>query len=130
MGDRTTLEAELDYVKDLPGFSRTNPQFFSDPMIDKLLEITLLMAGEIWTNRDRHMVMEHLLATEGVVTPERIEAFKDESFSQRSEQQRLQFIQRLFGCLYGDIDVPEDRNHFRWLTGEEGAQDTTDSHSP
>ena len=69
MGDRNALEAELDYVKDLPGFERTNPQFFSDPMIDKLLEITLLLGGEIWTNRDRQRVMEHLLATEGVVTP-------------------------------------------------------------
>ena len=118
MGDRNALEAELDYVKDLPGFERTNPQFFSDPMIDKLLEITLLLGGEIWTNRDRQRVMEHLLATEGVVTPERIETFKDDSFETESEQQRLQFIERIFGCLYGEIDVPEDRNHFRWLTGK------------
>jgi hypothetical protein len=118
MGDRSALEAELEYVKQLPGFEKTTPQFFSDPMIDKLLEIALLLGGEIWTNRDRQMVMEHLLATEGVVTPDRIETFKDERFEEHSEQLRLQFIQRIFGCLYGGIEVPEDRNHFRWLTGE------------
>jgi len=125
MGDRSALEAELEYVKQLPGFEKTNPQFFSDPMIDKLLEISLLLGGEIWTNRDRQMVMEHLLATEGMVTPERIEAFKDEGFEERSEQQRLQFIQRIFGCLYGGVEVPEDRNHFRWLTGKEESQGAT-----
>ncbi len=124
MGDRAALEAELQYIKELPGFKTTDPQFFSDPMIDKLLEIALLLGGEIWTNRDRQMVMEHLLATEGVVTPERIETFKDESFEEHSEKLRLQFIQRIFGCLYGGIKVPEDRNHFRWLTGEDERQGT------
>jgi hypothetical protein len=125
MGDRSALEAELEYIKQLPGFERTNPQFFSDPMIDKLLEIALLLGGEIWTNRDRHMVMEHLLATEGMVTPDRIETFSDESFKEESEKQRLQFVQRIFGCLYDGIEVPEDGNHFRWLTDKQDGQDTT-----
>ena len=125
MGDRNALEAQLDYVKDLPGFEKTNPQFFSDPMIDKLLEITLLLGGEIWTNRDRQMVMEHLLATEGVVTPERIETFRDESFAEESEKQRAQFVQRIFSCLYDGVEVPEDKNHFRWLTGKKEGQGAT-----
>ena len=126
MGDRSALEAELGYVKDLPGFTKTNPQFFSDPMIDKLLEITLLLGGEIWTNRDRQMVMEHLLATEGVVTPERIETFRDERFAEESEKQRLQFVERIFGCLYGGLEGPADKNHFRWLTGKKEGQGATD----
>ncbi len=117
MGDRRKLEEETEYVKDLPGFETTNPQFFRDPMIDKLLEITLLLGGEIWTNRDRQMVMEHLLATEGVVTPDLIETFKpDEDFEERCEQLRLQFVQRIFGGLYDNADIPDDQNHFKWLT--------------
>ena len=119
MGDRSALDAELEYVKQLPGFEKTNPQFFSDPMIDKLLEIALLLGGEVWTNRDRQMVMEHLLATEGMVTPERIETFSDESFKEESEKQRLQFVQRIFGCLYDGIEVPADKNHFHWLTDKQ-----------
>ena len=126
MGDRNALEAELGYVKDLPGFKKTDPQFFSDPMIDKLLEITLLLGGEIWTNRDRQMVMEHLLATEGVVTPERIETFRDEHFAEESEKQRLQFVERIFGCLYGGLEGPADKNHFRWLTDKKEGQGATD----
>ena len=125
MGDRKTLEAQLDYVKDLPGFKRTNPQFFSDPMIDKLLQIALLLGGEVWTNRDRQMVMEHLLATEGVVTPERIETFRDEGFAEESEKQRMQFVQRIFGCLYDSAEMPEDKHHLSWLAAKEEGQGAT-----
>ncbi len=124
MGDRASLEAETEYVKDLPGFEKTDPQFFKDPMIDKLLEIVLLLGGEIWTNRDRQMVMEHLLATEGMVTPDLIETFKpDEDFEQRSEELRLKFVHRLYGSLYPEADIPNDQNHFKWLTDKEKNQE-------
>lgn len=117
MGDREALEAELNYVKDLPGFEKTNPQFFSDPMIDKLLEIVLLIGGEVWTVRDRQMVMEHLLATKGCVTPDLIETFTpDSEFESRCQDQRLQFIQRIYGCLYNGELAPQQKNHFSWLT--------------
>ena len=123
MGDRKALEAELDYVKDLPGFERTDPQFFSDPMIDKLLEIVLLIGGEIWTVRDRQMVTEHLLATQGRVTPDLIETFKaDQAFKDSCEAQRLQFINRIYGCLYGGTPPPTEKNHFRWLTDKKKDQ--------
>ncbi|MDG2320976.1 MAG: hypothetical protein P8L79_12025 [Rhodospirillaceae bacterium] len=124
MGDRKAVEAETEYVKDLPGFDRTQPQFFKDPMIDKLLEIVLLLGGEIWTNRDRQMVMEHLLATEGVVTPDLIETFKpDEEFEHSAEDLRLKFVNRIYGCLYDDTEIPEDQNHFKWLTDKKKDQD-------
>ena len=124
MGDRKAVEAETEYVKDLPGFDKTQPQFFKDPMIDKLLEIVLLLGGEIWTNRDRQMVMEHLLATEGVVTPDLIETFKpDEEFEKNGEKLRLQFVNRIYGSLYADTEIPEDQNHFKWLTDKKKDQE-------
>jgi len=123
MGDRKTLEAELNYVKDLPGYQRSNPQYFSDPMIDKLLEIILLMGGEVWTLRDRQTVMEHLLATQGRVTPDLIETFKpDQAFEDRCEEQRIQFINRIYGCLYGGAQAPVQKNHFTWLTDKKKDQ--------
>lgn len=124
MGDPKAVEAETEYVKDLPGFDKTQPQFFKDPMIDKLLEIVLLLGGEIWTNRDRQMVMEHLLATEGVVTPDLIETFKpDEEFEQNAEEMRLRFVDRIYGSLYSDTEIPEDQNHFKWLTDKKENQE-------
>ena len=124
MGDRKAVDAETEYVKDLPGFEPTSPQYFKDPMIDKLLEIVLLLGGEIWTNRDRQMIMEHLLATEGQVTPDLIETFQaDEEFEENAEKLRLQFVQRIYGCLYDGIEIPEDQNFFKgWTPKKEGEE--------
>jgi hypothetical protein len=95
------LSEGLDYVKDLPGFERGHPHYFKDPMIDHLLEIVLQLGGEIWVNRDRQMVMEHLLATEGKVTPEMIEQFKPSpEFAEKLKEARRTFTRRVYQCLY------------------------------
>ncbi len=99
------LNADLDYVSSLPGFERGHPHYFRDPMIDHLLEICLQLAGEIWVNRDRQTVIEHLLATEGKVTPDMIEAFRpDPDMKQTMRQARQDFTRRLFSCLYDEMD--------------------------
>lgn len=129
MGDRIALEAELEYVKNIPGFKKTNPQFFADSMIDKLIEVVLLLGGEIWSNRDRQMVMEYLLATQGRVTPDLIETFTpDDNFKARAEAQRLKFIKGVFSGLYSTPDPAEDRDFFKAWTKEHEQQN--DSQNP
>ncbi len=104
-GSKKDLNEGLGYVKDLPGYDRGHPHYFKDPMIDHLLEINLQLAGEIWVNRDRQMVIEHLLATEGKVTPDMIEAFKpDADMKDAMRNARRVFTQRIFGCLYDESD--------------------------
>ena len=116
MDKKAKLESELGYIKDLPGFTRSDPQYFKDPMIDKLLHIVLLLGGEFWTLRDRLMIHEHLLATHGRVTPDLIETFKaDEAFTNNSAQQRKQFIRQVFGGLYPQGEERK-KDHFAWLT--------------
>ena len=116
MTDKATLEQELAYVKDLPGFSRSNPQYFKDPMIDRLLEIVMLLGGEFWAMRDRLMVLEHLLATHGRVTPDLIETFKpDENFTKANADLRKNFIHQVFGNLYPQ-ETEQKGNHFSWVT--------------
>ncbi len=95
------LSEGLDYVKDLPGYERGHPHYFRDPMIDHLLEIVLQLGGELWVTRDRQMVMEHLLATEGKVTPEMIEQFKPSAeMTEKLKEQRKTFTRRVYQCLY------------------------------
>ncbi|MGB1875770.1 MAG: hypothetical protein ACPHGY_02425 [Rhodospirillaceae bacterium] len=103
--DSIDLSEGLDYVKDLPGFEKGHPHYFNDQMIDHLLEICLQLAGEIWVNRDRQTVMEHLLATKGKVTPEMIEEFKpDAEMKQDLRDARKVFSQRIFGSLYANLE--------------------------
>ncbi len=101
--------AELEYVKDLPGFERGHPHYFRDPVIDHLLEVVLLLGGELWVNRDRQMIMEELMAQEGKVTPEMIETFKPNAqFTAKQAEARRRFTERVYGCLrYQDLKAPE-----------------------
>jgi len=123
MNDKKLSDSELAYIKELPGFSRTDPQYFKDPMIDRLLEILLLMGGEFWAMRDRLMVLEHLLATDGRLTPDLIENFKpDESFTQSSAELRKKFIQQVFGSLYPQGSESK-KDHFAWVTNEAKSKD-------
>jgi|APGre2960657468_1045069.scaffolds.fasta_scaffold01005_7 hypothetical protein len=98
------LSEGLDYVKDLPGFERGHPHYFKDPMIDHLLEIVLQLGAEMWIIRDRQMVTEYLLTTEGKVTPEMIEAFKPSpEFREKMKVERGTYTRRLYQSLYDGI---------------------------
>jgi hypothetical protein len=102
-------KAELDYITDLPGFKRGHPHYFRDPVIDHLLEVVLLLGGELWVNRDRQTIMEELLATEGRVTPEMIETYKpDAAFKEKQNATRRLFTERVYGCLqFEGLEKPE-----------------------
>ena len=98
------LSEGLDYVKDLPGFERGHPHYFKDPMIDHLLESVLQLGAEMWIIRDRQMVTEYLLTTEGKVTPEMIEAFKPSpEFREKMKVERGTYTRRLYQSLYDGI---------------------------
>lgn len=118
--NQTDLNEGLDYVKDLPGFERGHPHYFREPMIDHLLEICLQLAGEIWVNRDRQIVMEHLLATKGKVTPEMIEEFKpDADLKTEMKNARRVFSERIFGSLYADLDSAGEAEFLAGVVKEE-----------
>lgn len=92
-------------LRELPGFERGHPHYYKEPVIDHLVEIVLQLGAEIWVSRDRQLVMEHLLANEGQVTPERIDAFEpDDEFREKLQTQRRAFAERVYGCLYGGLD--------------------------
>jgi hypothetical protein len=115
--DDTERSLAPDRLAGLPGYHRTNPQFFSDPMIDKLFEVVLQLAGEVWSLRDRQMVTEHLLAEHGQVTSESIERFSaDAKFLAESERLRRKYIQGVFGTLVQDLPETGDKDQFKWLT--------------
>jgi hypothetical protein len=100
------MDENIDELRALPGFERGHPHYFKDPVIDHLLEIVLQLGAELWVNRDRQMVIEHLLANEGQVTPDMIDAFEPpEDFAQRQREQRQAMMQRVYGCLYEGLDT-------------------------
>ena len=91
-------------VRDLPGFDRGSPLYFADPMIDRLMTIVLQLGAELWVTRDRQMIVEHLLATEGRVTPQMIEQFKPSpQMAEAQRDARRALAKSLYGGLYEDL---------------------------
>jgi hypothetical protein len=52
------------------------PEYFEDPAIDKVLSMTLALAGEVAVMRDRIDTLERLLAKGEKVSPEIIDAYQ------------------------------------------------------
>lgn len=101
------LSEGLENVREMPGFERGHPHYFKDPIIDHLLEIVLQLGAELWITRDRQFVTEHLLATEGKVTPEMIETFKPSpEFREKLREERRNYTRRVYQCLYEGAAAP------------------------
>lgn len=106
-------QTQLDYVKSLPGFERGHPHYFKDPMIDHLLEIVMLIGGELWVERDRRMITEHLMETEGHVTADMIEQFvPNADMTEKLKASRDSFTKRVFGCLYDSDKTTKAEDFF------------------
>lgn len=56
------------------------PRYFEDPAVDKLMAITLALAGEVAVLRDRVDTIERLAAAGKPISPEAVDAYQaDES---------------------------------------------------
>lgn len=117
MTDRSKLEHATAYVRDLPGFKKTNPHYFKDPMVDRLMDVVLMMGAEIWTLRHRQAITEQLLAANGRASPDMIETFRpDMAFRERMEQERQELIKRMFASLSGGEFSDPKSAGFEWVT--------------
>lgn len=109
-------EHDLSNLEDIPGFLLTDPTYYSDPNVDTLVEICLLLGAEIWTNRSRQLIMEELLERNGSVTKDAVESFvPDEDFNAKVLKQRKAFVKRVYKSLYADKFIDENENFFKWL---------------
>ena len=53
---------DLENLKDLPGFKRSNPIYFENEVIDHLISITLELGAELWVVKDRLAHFEEVLS--------------------------------------------------------------------
>ena len=52
------------------------PRYFEDPAVDKLMAITLALAGEVAVMRDRMDTIERLAAAGKPISPEAVDAYE------------------------------------------------------
>ncbi|MEZ5459559.1 MAG: hypothetical protein R3E65_09705 [Steroidobacteraceae bacterium] len=82
------------------------PFFFSDPAIDKVLNITITLASEVWALRERLSALEGVQVRQGSLSATEID---DYEFTPEQEErlgaQRREFIENLFRVLQETVDA-------------------------
>jgi hypothetical protein len=72
------------------------PTFFPDPQVDKVLAITMALAGEVSVLRERLDTMERLLEAKGLLPRQEIEAYQPgEQAAAARERWRGEYLDRI-----------------------------------
>jgi hypothetical protein len=72
------------------------PTFFADPQVDKVLAITMALAGEVSVLRERLDTIERLLETKGLLSRQEIESYHpSEQAAEEREQWRVEYLDRI-----------------------------------
>ncbi|SDT36689.1 hypothetical protein [Actinoplanes derwentensis] len=76
------------------------PQYLGSDRLDDLARMILELTTELWILKDRTIVLEHLLAEHGVVSPGAVDLFQpgtDLAQSLRDEREAL--VRRVMGAV-------------------------------
>jgi hypothetical protein len=83
------------------------PYFFSDPAIDKILAMVVVLGSEVWTLRERLAALEAIQVRQGSLASGELDAH---DFSPEDETrlagERKEFIDSLFRVLQVQIEEP------------------------
>lgn len=109
MSDRRTPDAPepLDALRLAGAKARgKRPYFFDDPDVERVLSITMAVAGELAVLRQRLDTIEELLDTRGTVTRADIEAFQpDPAHAERRGRWYQEYIARILRIVQQDAEA-------------------------
>ncbi len=87
---------------------RPRPYFFDDPAIDKVLAITMAVAGELAVTRERLDTLERVMMAKGALGPEEIEAFKPDAEADAARSQwRDDYVARILRVIEEELATLE-----------------------
>lgn len=98
---------ELDYIK-LAGNKAKGqrPYFFSDPAVERVLNITMAVAGELAVMHERLDTIERLLETKGILSRLEIEAYiPDEAAAQERQLWHAEYIARVLRIIQQEMEA-------------------------
>jgi hypothetical protein len=86
------------------------PYFFADPAIDKILNMVVVLGGEVWTLRERLAALEAIQVRQGSLAAGEVDAH---DFSPEDEAHlaalRKEFIDSLFRVLQEQVEEAKAR---------------------
>ncbi|MEM7282470.1 MAG: hypothetical protein AAF438_12670 [Pseudomonadota bacterium] len=81
------------------------PQYFSDPATDKLFAIVMSLVAELSVTRDRLDTLERVLARNGSVSLDDVEAYTpDPQVAAKREAKRTAYIERVFRVMQMELE--------------------------
>jgi hypothetical protein len=81
------------------------PQYFADPAVDKLLSITLTLAGELAVTRDRLDAVERLLEQRRILTPQDVDAFEPgAAAAKQRDARRAAYLDRILRVVQTELE--------------------------
>ncbi|GIL40438.1 hypothetical protein [Roseiterribacter gracilis] len=87
------------------------PYFFDDPAIDKLLTITMALAGELAVARERLDTVERILAQKNILTSAEIDAYRpDDAAKEERAAWRADYIARVLRILQTEYEALDQRS--------------------
>lgn len=86
------------------------PYFHDDPAVERVLNITMALAGELAVARERMDSIERLLEKKGLVTREEIENFVPETPEQEEQRQtwHSEYISRVLRIVQQEMEELEN----------------------
>ncbi len=92
------------------------PQYFSDPTMDKLLSMTLVLMEELSVTRDRLDTVERLIEKHKLFSQDDVENFElTEEIDEIRSERRMAYIARVLKCVQDEIE------HLKQMADEQKA---------
>lgn len=84
------------------------PIYFDNPECDKLLAMTIAVAGEVAVLRERLDTIERLLEAKGTLTTAEIERYHpDEKIAAERERWRAEYLERVLRIVHQELESVE-----------------------
>jgi hypothetical protein len=105
-----TVTADRDLRRSTAKAKGRRPYFFDDPAVDKLLAITMAIAGELSVTRERLDTVERILGEKGMISAAEIDAWRpDDTAKQERAQMRQDYIARVLMILQNELEEMEQQ---------------------
>ena len=103
-------DPERDLLRSTAKAKGRRPYFFDDPAIDKVLAMTMAIAGELAVTRERLDTVERILAERGLLSAADIDAWRpDEQAKQERAVMRQEYIARVLMILQNEVEELQQR---------------------
>ena len=76
-------------------------QYLAKRRVEDLAQAYVSLVSELWIIKDRQLVLEQVLAENGIAAPEKVEHYEPKGeFKTRLDSERREWIRRMVGALF------------------------------